>query len=157
MNIEIVFVEWGRTMSYTMVVEQTKAYPKRMIYIPETKSFQKSAYDSLFYVRKFDYPYGWMKESGTPPSPHWDVLLMSDRDFELGDEVKIRVIGVFMRKDGDHKYIAIEDARDIQDFAQLSQKEKEDLKRLYPRINEGEGWFGKEVAERAMAECEKAL
>lgn len=144
-------------MNYTMVIEQTKEYPKRMEYVPETNSFQETAFDSLFYVRNFHHPYGWIKESGTPPQPHHDVILMSDKNFNLGDEVAIRIIGVFMRGDGDHKYLAVEKTREIDDIDGLEQNEKEDLRRLYPRIREGEGWFGKETAKQAMENCAKAL
>ncbi|MGL5675939.1 MAG: inorganic diphosphatase [Cellulosilyticaceae bacterium] len=143
--------------TYTMVIEQTKHYAKRMDYIEETNSFKESDYYSLAYARKFLQPYGWIKESGTPPEPHWDVILMTDKDFELGDEVQIRVIGMFKRNDGDHKYIVVEDERDIWDFHQLTDEEKEDLKRFYPRVDEGEGWFDKDEALEAMIECEKAL
>lgn len=144
-------------MIYTMVVEQTKQYRRRMEYIPETRSFQASEYDSLLFVRNFPYPYGWIKESGTPPQPHWDVILMADTEPALGDEVAIRVIGMFQRSDGDHKYVAVEESRVIDDLLQLTPGELEALKRLYPRVRPGEGWFGRVEAEKAMAECDKAL
>lgn len=144
-------------MFYTMVIEQTKAYPKRMEYVPETNSFQETDSYSLFHVRNFHQPYGWIKESGTPPQPHWDVILMSDKDFNLGDEVEVQIIGVFMRNDGDHKYLAVEKTRGIDDIEQLEQSEKEDLTRLYSCRHEGEGWFGKDAAKRTMETCDKAL
>lgn len=140
-----------------MIVEQTDKYPRRMVYDAVEKVFHESEYASLMYVRKFSKPYGWIKESGTPPEPHWDCMLMTDAEKELGDEVEIKVIGVFKRKDGDHKYIVVETARDIEDYAQLSDGEKEELSRLYPRIDAGEGWFGREEAEECMKRCEKAL
>lgn len=144
-------------MLYTMIVEQTKQYPKRMRYIPQTKTFVEEEHESLASARQFRQPYGWIKESGTPPQPHWDVILMSDGEFDLGDEVPIKIIGVFARKDGDHKFIAVERQREIEDFSQLDKAEKEDLARLYPRVREGEGWFGRERAEIIMATGEKAL
>ena len=36
-------------------------------------------------------------------------------------------------------------------------EEKEALHKLYPRVGEGEGWFGKEEAEWCYEHCEKAL
>lgn len=140
-----------------MIVEQTNKYPMRMIYNPTTKVFTESDSKSLGYVRNFTKPYGWIKESGTPPMPHWDCMLMSDSDYELGDEVAVKVIGVFKRNDGDYKYIVVEETRNIDDFLELDVSEKEELSRLYPRVGEGEGWFGKEEALYCMEHHEKAL
>lgn len=142
---------------YHMIVEQTKKYRKRMYYDAKSNTFMEREYDYLGYARNFIQPYGWIKESGTPPKPHWDVILMSDNEFELGDEVCIKVIGVFMRNDGDHKFVAVETSRDIEDFSQLSDEEIEGLHGLYPRIDKGEGWFDKERAEIVMNTFEKPL
>ena len=106
---------------------------------------------------KFTKPYGWIKESGTPPFPHWDCILMTDTECNLGDEVEIKVIGVFKRTDFDHKYVVVESSRDIQDISELMEDEMDELKKLYPRISEGEGWFGKDVAEYCMKNHEKSL
>lgn len=140
-----------------MIIEQTYKYPMRMIYDPETGNFSERGHKSLQYERGFTKPYGWIKESGTPPQPHWDCILMSERDVELGDELEVKVIGVFKRVDFDHKYIVVETERAIDDFSQLSDAEKEELSRLYPRVGEGEGWFGKSEAEYCMEHHRKAL
>lgn len=140
-----------------MIVEQTIKYPMRMKYDPETKRFFQREAFSLFYVRNFTKPYGWIKESGTPPQPHWDCILMTEREYELGDEVKIKLIGMFKRNDGDHKFIVVEAERKLDDFAGLSDGEKEELYRLYPMIGDGEGWFGRQEAEYCMAHGEKPL
>ena len=140
-----------------MIVEQTKGYPKRMVYHPETNTFSESDKDSLAYARGFDYPYGWVKESGTPPAPHCDCMLMSAKEYNLGDEVEIKLIGMFKRKDGDHKYIAVEESCEINDYTELTEEEKEALHKLYPRVREGEGWFGRAEAMWCYEHCEKAL
>lgn len=140
-----------------MIVEQTCAYPMRMIYHPETGEFTQSEYRSLFREREFPYPYGWIEGSGTPPEPHWDCLLLSEGEFDLGDRVEIKVVGVFRRGDGDHKYLAVEAARDVTDYAELTERERDALHRLYPRVREGEGWFGRDEAAWCMEHCEKAL
>ena len=140
-----------------MIVEQTAAYSMRMLYRPETGDFVPSEYASLFHARSFPYPYGWIEGSGTPPEPHWDCLLLSDGSFELGDRVEIRIVGVFRRRDGDHKYLAVETTRSVSDYADLSDQEKEALRRLYPRTGEGEGWFGRDTAAWCMMHCGKAL
>lgn len=140
-----------------MIIEQTYKYPMRMMYDPKTGTFNERGHKSLQYERGFTKPYGWIKESGTPPQPHWDCILMSDRDVELGDEIAIKVIGVFKRADFDHKYIVAETTRKIEDFSELPEAEKEELSRLYPRVGEGEGWFGKPEAEYCMEHHRKAL
>lgn len=140
-----------------MIIEQTYKYPMRMKYHPETGEFTETEYKSLQYERNFTKPYGWIKESGTPPFPHWDCILMTDKEYDLGDEVEIKVIGVFQRADFDHKYVVAEVAREIDDITELTEAERNELNKLYPRVGEGEGWFGKEVAEYCMKHHAKAL
>ena len=131
-----------------MIVEQTYKYSMRMVYNSDTGTFAESEYQSLQYVRNFTKPYGWIKESGTPPAAHWDCILMTDREYELGDEVEIKIIGVFKRLDFDHKYVVAESTREIDDISELLESEREELRRLYPRVSDGEGWFGKDVANQ---------
>ena len=140
-----------------MIVEQTIKYPMRMIYDPYNDSFTASDCKSLLYERNFTKPYGWIKESGTPPSRHWDCILMTDNKYDLGDEIAIKVIGVFKRADFDHKYIVVEAMRNIDDYTELSIEEKTDLNKLYPHFSEGEGWFGKEMADYCMNNHQKAF
>ena len=140
-----------------MIVEQTVRYPMRMIYDPRSRSFTAGDCRSLLYERNFTRPYGWIKESGTPPNRHWDCILMTDREYDLGDEIEIRVIGVFRRADLDHKYVVVETTRNTDDYSELSDEEKSALGKLYPRIREGEGWFGKEAAEDCMKHHPKAF
>lgn len=139
-------------MIYTAKIEQTYAYPNRMKYIARTDSFVEKDYKSLFYERNVHQPYGWIKELGTPPNRHLDVIVMTDKEYELGDEDSIKIIGVFRRNDGDHKLVGVLEDRNINDFAELSETEKEDLHRLYPREDIGEGWFGHECAEKIICE-----
>ncbi|MGN1085014.1 MAG: inorganic diphosphatase [Lachnospiraceae bacterium] len=139
-------------MIYTAIIEQTYAYPKRMKYIAASGSFIETDCDSLFYVRNIKQPYGWIKESGTPPQDHLDVIVMTDKEYALGEEERVKVIGVFFRGDGDHKLVAVLADRDINDFSELSDTEKEDMHRMYPRADKekGEGWFGRERAEEVI-------
>lgn len=143
-----------------MIIEQTYDYPMRMVYNPNTHTFVKSEYKSLFYERRFTKPYGWIKESGTPPDCHWDCLLLPaalDFSCKLGMELEVKVIGVFRRNDLDHKYVVVEASRDISDITELTPAEIDELHRLYPRIDEGEGWFGKDVAKYCMEHHKKAF
>jgi len=139
------------------VVEQTRKYVHRMEYDREKKTFHETESYSLAAARGFQYPYGWIKESGTPPEPHWDVIIMTENEVELGEELPIRIIGVFQMASGDHKFIAVEIHQAINDLSQLSQKEMDQLNKLYPRVSENEGWFGSEYAMNLYETGEKAL
>jgi len=123
-----------------------------MKYIAETDSFIEKDCYSLAYVRGVRAPYGWIRESGTPPGPHLDIYIMTDREFELGDQVEVDIIGVFWRADGDHKLVGVLTDRRIDDFSQLEDSEKEDLYRLYSGKYEGEGWYDRERAEETVRE-----
>ena len=139
-------------MIYTVKIEQTHHYPNRMKYIPQSDSFVEKDVKSLSYARNVRQPYGWIKESGTPPCEHLDVIVMTDKEYELGEEDRIKIIGVFKRSDGDHKLVGVLVDRNINDFAELTEAEKEDMHRLYPRADAGEGWFGRECAEEILKE-----
>lgn len=140
-----------------MVIEQTKEYPNRMIYDPINNSFTSSDIESLAHLRHFEYPYGWIKESGTPPEPHCDCILMDKGSFKLGEEINVKIIGMFKRNDGDHKYIVVKENRKIEDFYELTPEELDALKSFYLRIDEGEGWFGHSEAGWCYENCERAL
>lgn len=75
---------------------------------------------------------------------------MTDKEYELGEEDRIKIIGVFRRNDGDHKLVGALEDRNIYDFSELTETEKEDMHRLYPKERAGEGWFGRECAEEIL-------
>lgn len=125
-----------------IIIEQTHEYKNRMEFDPIENTFSESRFESLAHARSFIHPYGWIKESGTPPGAHLDIILLSSEKYNLGDEVAVKIVGVFMRNDGDNKLIAILPERIETDFVQLSEDEKNNLSRLYPRVDEGEGWYG---------------
>jgi hypothetical protein len=127
---------------YHIIIEQTKEYQNRMKYDPRSNSFFETEYQSHMHIRKFPYPYGWIKESGTPPEQHLDIIFLSEDHYNLGDESAIKIIGCFVRNDGDNKFIGISPERPENDFCELPEYQVTDLQRLYPRVDPGEGWFG---------------
>ena len=139
-------------MIYTVKIEQTYHYPNRMKYIAQTNSFVEKAVESLSHQRNIRQPYGWIKESGTPPCSHLDVIVMTDKEYGLGEEDRVKIIGVFKRNDGDHKLVGVLENRDVNDLSELTEEEKGDLHRFYPREDAGEGWFGREYAEEVLRE-----
>ena len=137
---------------FHIIIEQTQEYKNIMEFDPIKKVFNATKFKSLAYVRNFPHPYGWIKESGTPPGPHLDVILLSSKKYELGDEATIKIVGCFVRNDGDNKLIGILPERLETDFIELPEYEKADLRKLYPHVNDGEGWYGavraKEIIEK---------
>ena len=139
-------------MTYTAKIEQTIRYKKRMRYLPATDSFIEKDCESLAYEKGVPYPGGWIKESGTPPCEHLDVVVLTEQPSELGDEIPVRVVGVFCRRDGDHKLAAVPPDRSETDLSELPDTEKESLNRLYSAKFDGEGWFGSDRAEKVIAD-----
>lgn len=139
-------------MIYTVKIEQTYHEPNRMKYIAQTDSFVEKNVKSLAYVRNVRQPYGWIKESGTPPCEHLDVYVMTGKEYRLGDEDRVKIIGVFKRNDGDHKLVGVPEDREAEDFSELTEAEKADMHRLYPIEYPGEGWFGRQCAEEIVRE-----
>jgi inorganic pyrophosphatase len=156
--MELIYLEnlnGTKNVVCSMVIEQTIEFRKRIKYIPEENKFYETEYDSLFYIRKFKYPYGWIKESGTPPEKHLDIILLSEESYKLGEVINVKIIGCFLRKDNDNKFIGIKPERSETDFIELHENEKEELFKLYPRIDKGEGWFGINIANRLLDEWKK--
>ena len=75
---------------------------------------------------------------------------MTDKEYELGEDDRVKIIGVFKRNDSDHKFVGVLEDRAIKDFSELTEEEKEDMYRLYPREDAGEEWFGRECAEELL-------
>lgn len=134
-----------------VIVEQPRNEPYRWSYDPESGTFSPLQNKSLFYERGFTRGvYGWIGGSGTPPAPHHDVILLTKQYPTFGDILVGHICGVFLRQDDDHKFVAVDD--EIQqsmqaiDLASLDEAYTQEILRLFPRIGEGEGWFGTEVA-----------
>lgn len=128
---------------HVAIIEQTKKYKMRMVYDPVSKTFNESDNVSLFYARKCPFPYGWIKGFGTPPEDHLDVIIVTENDYQLGQEVKVKIIGIFRRNDGDHKLLAVPESSTYNDINDLKPYEIQTLQAIYPRLEAREGWLGK--------------
>ena len=133
-----------------VIVEQPRNEPDRFSYDHLSKSFYRTAYKSLIHARGFSGVYGWIGGCGIPPSEHHDVLLFTNQSPSFGDLLMGHICGVFIRRDNDHKFVAVDDEiRNSMATADLSSLRKDlydELLRLYPRVDEGEGWHGAEIA-----------
>ena len=133
-----------------VIVEQPRNEPYRFAYDPKSNHFTRTAYKSLIYERGFSGAYGWIGGMGTPPEPHFDILLLTKQNPQLGEVLLSYICGVFFRSDGDHKFVAIDaEWKKIVSRANLASLDKStyaELMRLYPRIGENEGWYDVEEA-----------
>jgi inorganic pyrophosphatase len=137
-----------------VIVEQPRDEPIRLAYDPATRTFQPTTYKSLMYHRGFRGAYGWIGGSGTPPGPHFDVMLLTDQNPRPGDVLEGYICGVFFRRDGDYKFVVLDvELRHTVSFPDLSALDEETYKNLtgiYPEIGEGEGWLGAAVAHEYL-------
>lgn len=142
-------------MVVTMRVEQTPRFEKRIKYIPEYDEFIETDRTSLMYYRGFDGVYGWIEGYGTPPKEHMDIYVITQRQLSLGDRLNARIIGCFLREDGDNKIIAVDEARKEQDINDLDDKDLSMVLGLYPRVGENDGWFGRSKAIELIESFDK--
>ena len=133
-----------------VIVEQPRNEPYRFSYDPVRQTFSRSLHKSLIYDRGFSGVYGWIGGTGVPPTPHHDVLLFTKLFPAVGEILVGYICGVFLRQDNDHKFVAVDDqirrTMTATDLSSLDRAFYDELLRLYPRVHEGEGWFGAEVA-----------
>lgn len=133
-----------------VIVEQPRNEPYRFSYDPGSQTFTRTIYKSLVYDRGFSGVYGWIGGSGTPPAPHYDVMLVTQQNPRPGDVLLGFICGVFLRRDDDHKFVAIDtELRSTLakvDLAALDEATYNELMRLYPEVREDEGWHGAEIA-----------
>lgn len=133
-----------------VVIEQPSREPYRFYYDPVSDTFIRKTIKSLIFERGFSGAYGWIGGMGTPPAPHFDVLLITGKDPQPGDVLEGYICGVFFRADNDHKFVALD--ADLRyrvykpDLDSMDPETHAQLMRLYPQIGENEGWFGAEVA-----------
>jgi inorganic pyrophosphatase len=138
--------------SYYAIVEQRKDDEYRNNYDPKTSKFEITKYKSLLFERGFTGIYGWLDGYGYPPNRHLDVIVITSNDYDLGSRIEVKIIGVFLRNDNDNKLIAVDFSRCENEIDELPINEYDMIKGIYPSVKNGEGWFGKEVAEKAIEE-----
>ena len=133
-----------------VIVEQPRNEPDRFSYDAVSKSFYRTSYKSLVYTRGFSGVYGWIGGSGIPPAPHHDVMLFTNQSPTFGDNLVGYICGVFIRQDNDNKFVAVDDeirnSMTTADLSCLGKDLYDELLRLYPRVDEGEGWCNAEIA-----------
>lgn len=131
-------------MLIRVVVEQPRRERYRLRFDPDTGSFVRTPHLALLYDRGFVGCYGWIEGSGAPPQPHWDVYVCTDSDVQPGERIDAALCGVFVRADGDHKFVALGAdliAAGIEpELAALPDIRLANVRALYPNVGEAEGW-----------------
>lgn len=129
-----------------IIVEQPRRERYRLCFDPDTASFVRTVYPALLYERGFVGCYGWIEGTGLPPQPHWDVYVCTDADPQPGERIDAALCGVFVRADGDHKFVALGPdlmAAGIQpELAALPDRRLANVYALYPVVGPDEGWRG---------------
>jgi hypothetical protein len=151
MNINAVGLHTDYPEKVWVIVEQPRNEPYRFSYDPISQTFYPTARKSLGYERGGGSSvYGWIGGTGIPPQPHHDVILVTRGSPPCGTVLLGYICGVFLRHDNDHKFIAADDeirrTMAKMDLESLGETVFQELRRLYPRVGEGEGWFGADVA-----------
>ena len=145
-------------MIVKIVVEIIPNNNYRWRYSEEIGAFIEEKSSSIYSGGKsFKGIYGWVEGYGQPPHPHNDVLVITDKKHELGETISGKIIGVFIRCDGDHKLVCVESDRNIEDFHELPEGEKEMLKRVYSGKYKGDAWLGKEKAIEILGNHDRTI
>ncbi len=131
-------------MQIRVVVEQPRHERYRLRFDTDTATFVRTAYLALLYERGFVGCYGWIEGTGIPPQPHWDVYVCTDVDPQPGERIDAALCGVFVRADGDHKFVALGQdliAAGIEpELAALPGPRLANVRSLYPVVGPAEGW-----------------
>jgi inorganic pyrophosphatase len=139
-----------------VVVEQPRGEQYRLEYDPGEGTFRRTETMSLLYARDFGGAYGWIGGLGTPPGRHCDVILITRKDPAPGEVIPALVCGIFIRRDNDHKVVAIDQALHPSaeaDLFSLDEAMRREVLKLYPEVGENEGWFGRQEACAYLQRC----
>lgn len=137
-----------------VVVEQPRGERARIEFDRATGFFLPSQYIALTFTSRFPGIYGWIAGTGMPPELHFDCLVFTETAAAPGEIVECRICGVYLRRDGDHKFVGL--GQDVlsslpaPDLVCLPDDLRQALERFYPDAYAGEGW-------RARAEALELL
>ena len=110
----------------------------------------RTEHKSLSYYRGFSGVYGWIGGTGLPPGIHYDVFLFTRRSLRLGEVLQGHICGMYWRKDGDHKFVAVDNdllkTMKAPELKYLSKEQYAELMRLYPNPRENEQWCEATIA-----------
>lgn len=85
-----------------------------------------------------------------------DVIILSDRKAEVGEEIEIKPIAVMMREDGDNKVIAVDSTRSsIKSWNDVSTIEKDFLEKFVGFHHRVRSIEGVEYVTQLLEDCSK--
>ena len=140
-------------MLINAVVEIIPGESKRLVFVEDLNEFVIEDFDHIFMNDSFGkYFYGWIDGYGTPPNNHWDVIVITRSEVNYGELIEGKLIGVFFRCDGDHKFIAIDADRSESNITQLKDEEISMVLSKYSGKFSGDSWLGYEDAASLLVD-----
>ena len=137
------------------VVEQAYGTRERTTWDRTSHTFVRTG---LVMEQPMPVPYGWIPQTRNPnDGDALDVLIVTDKHLHMpqGTYLLVRPVGVLLRRDQDHKILAVdlEDARFglIHDYTELSSSLLAQIEDWFRRFFMLDGW-GDAAAARLMIE-----
>ncbi len=88
------------------IVEQVEGSTERTVWDETRREFVKTG---LVMSRPLPAPYGWIPQTHSQGDHDpLDVLILSETQLAQGDFLVVRPIGVLLRRDADHKVLAVD-------------------------------------------------
>ena len=85
-----------------------------------------------------------------------DVYVLRELPVQPGDRHSVRLIGVLLRSDGDHKLLAVRHSNQlITSYDQLSQERLDAVRLMVRRRHTVIGWAGPDTAYQVLAEARR--
>lgn len=137
------------------IIEQAYGTHERTTWDRTSHTFIKTG---LFMEQSMPVPYGWIPQTRNPSDGDaLDVLIVTDKHLHMpqGSYLIVRPVGILLRRDQDHKILAVdrEDARfgSIHDYTELASDLLTPIENWFRRFFMLDGW-GDAVAARLMIE-----
>lgn len=116
-------------MKYKAVIEIPKGCDRRI-----HMSYDKSGFIDLGSIKDqisvndgvMPVHYGYIENTiNKEEKDEVDVIIFSAKPHKTGDILEVEIIGMLVRKDGDHKLVAVDDSDTIKEFNDILPEEKD--------------------------------
>ncbi len=137
------------------IIEQATGDTERTVWDEAKRTFVKTG---LILDMPLPVPYGWIPQTRNPgDGDALDVLLLTQRSVAQGDYLIARPVGVLLRRDEDHKVLAVDvqDARfgQLRDYLQLPQRTLTRIEDWFRPYFILDGWGDAATARQMIAQA----
>lgn len=143
------------------IIEQAYGTHERTTWDTTSHTFIKTG---LFMEQSMPVPYGWIPQTRNPSDGDaLDVLIMTDTYLHMpqGTYLLVRPVGVLLRRDQDHKILAVdvEDVRfrSIHDYTELTADLLTPIEDWFRRFFILDGWGDAAAARRIIEQAHNAF